>query len=387
MNRRQFALGLPPLLLACRRDAEGEPRPDLAVYNAVSGQISVVRGLGTRPALTSYSCLRLGRWNVRVAVRDGYLITLDTESRTLHAVLLETVRALGSGRATCHPGENQVALSLALRSGEVPYRALLHGDRLYVDYFGQNLVEVYAWSPRPEIAFLREIRFPHPRPLGLSDLAVEGDELVVAAAALTCFSRHCPDESYAAPQVYFVPLEAGGMRSFPGVQPENVNASGLYRHPASGALYVIKTGNYRGGHGSLQRLLPGRRLGSELVLPAGAAPARAFPLDADTFLLLQMSGEHVFLVDARQDRLKAPLRFDGRSFVAPPPGPVPDRAAADFQDLLADPIAPDRFHLVDSRGDRLVTVRFTPPARLEVVATLSLKTAAFRTGPAWALWL
>jgi hypothetical protein len=386
MNRRDVVLGLPSLLLACQRgNVDGVSRPDLAVYNAVSGNISVVRGLGVSPALTTFPCLKLGRWNVRVAVRDGHLLTLDTESRELHVLSLETIRALAGGRAACRRG-SEVALTVPLRSGEVPYRALLHGDRLYVDYFGQNLVEVYSWTPKPnvEIAFVREIRFQHDKPLGLSDLAVENGELVVAAAALTCFARHCPGESYAAPHLYFVPFEAQGMNRFPDVQPENVNASGLYRHPASGALYVIKTGNYRGGHGSLQRLLPGRRLGAELALPTAAAPARAFPLDADTFAVLQMSGEHVFLVDARQDKLRATLRFDGRAFV--PAGPIPDRAAADFQDVLADPIAPDRFHFLDSRGDRLITARFTPPADLKVLATFSLK-AAFRSGPAWALWL
>jgi hypothetical protein len=102
-----------------------------------------------------------------------------------------------------------------------------------------------------------------------------------------------------------------------------------------------------------------------------------------------MSGEHAFLVDARQDRFLATLRFDGRAFVPvdAQQTPLPDRSAADFQDVLVDPLVPDRFHFIDSRGERLISARYRPPAGLEVLGSASLKTSAFRTSPNWGIWL
>lgn len=373
--------------------------PTFVVHNAVAGNMSAVVGLEeAEPAgaqVHALPCLPLGRWNVRIGAFDDHLLTLDTDGRRVHFVSLRELVDLARDPGACSADVARITRSVPLRAGKVPYRGVLHGSRLYVDYFLDNLVEIYDCATTPDgptLSFVDVLRLEHSRPLGFSDMIVYQEHLVVAAAGITCFERVCPPDATSDPRVYFMPLR-GTRPWLPSselepVVPSNANSSGLYLHEPTSDLYVINSGNYRGGYSSLQRVLPGNQLGPEIRFPAGSGAARAFALDPGTFLVSQFSGEHVFLVDARGDRLLGVRRFRAGSFEpVDSEAPIPERSAADLQDVIADPRSAGRFYLVDSRGERLVHVAWRPPDALDVIGQVDLKTPAFRSGPSWGLSL
>lgn len=168
------------------------------------------------------------------------------------------------------------------------------------------------------------------------------------------------------------------------LRPANGDAAGLYMHPGSEATFVLNAGDYRGGYSSIQRVYADK-LGPEVRLARSAGAARAFPLDARTCLILQFSGEHTFVFDTQDERVVSILRFDGKRFVAV--RELSERFKSDLQDVIPDPTAKDRFFIVDSKREQLLHVAWKPPASLEVIGSTSLRTAAFRSSPSWALWL
>jgi hypothetical protein len=225
--------------------------------------------------------------------------------------------------------------------------------------------------------------------LGLSDIALGGRELLVAASGYRCFARDCPAGRLGAPRLFFLPLDGRATWPFVSRQPANRNAAGLYTHRATGRTYVISAGDYHAGHGSLQRVRRDRSLGREIRLPVNAAPHRAFPLSRREFVVLSFAGDHLFVIDADRDRLRRVLAFDGQRFVGrPDDGAVPDRKRAELRDLLPDPRAENVFFIVDSLGQRLLHVRYREAeAMFDLVDVIPLKTPAFRSGPDWAVWL
>lgn len=371
MSARRVLLGLWPVLLGLA-SARGET---LFVYNAVSGDASLVTQPGTpRVQVRPLPKLALGRWNVRIGVIDGQLLTLDTEGKRIHAIRLDALRE-----------ERPALRSTPLHAGLVPYRAVIRGDRVYVDYFAANRIEAYRWQAGG-LAYLGEHVLPNPRSLGLSDLLIRGDQLLVAASGISCLARICPKETQADPHVFSFALDRnplGALRS--DLRPANGNAAGLYVQPGTQATFVLNAGDYRGGYSSIQRVYADK-LGPEVRLARSAGAARAFPLDARTCLILQFSGEHAFVFDTQDERVLSILRFDGKQFAAVSE-PLSERFKSDLQDLIPDPLAKDRFFLVDSKREQLLHVAWKPPASLELLGSTSLRTAAFRSSPSWALWL
>ena len=374
MSARRVLLGLVPVLLALSAGASARDAT-LFVYNAVSGDASLVTQPGTpRAQVQALPGLSLGRWNVRIGVIDGQLLTLDTEGKRIHAIRLDRLR------------DARPALrSTPLHAGLVPYRAVIRSDRVYVDYFAANRLEAYRWRA-DGLAYLGEHVLPHPRPLGLSELLIRGDQLLVAASGISCLARLCPKETQADPHVFGFALDRDPLGSLGiDLRPANGNAAGLYMHPGSQATFVLNAGDYRGGYSSIQRVLTDK-LGSEVRLARSAGAARAFPLDARTCLILQFSGEHGFVFDTQDERVLSILRFDGKRFAAVSE-PLSERFKSDLQDLIPDPAASDRFFIVDSKREQLLHVAWKPPASLEVLGSKSLRTAAFRSSPSWAVWL
>ncbi|HKP57378.1 MAG TPA: hypothetical protein VJV78_11690 [Polyangiales bacterium] len=373
MNARRVLLGLWPVLLALTSGANAHGAT-LFVYNAVSGDASLVTQPGTpRVQVKTLPALSLGRWNVRIGVIDGQLLTLDTEGKRIHTIPLDRLR---DARPALH--------STPLHAGLVPYRAVIRGDRVFVDYFAANRIEVYRWRAEG-LSYLGEHVLPDPRPLGLSELLVRGHQLLVAASGIHCLARVCPRETHADPHVLGFALDRdplGELRT--DLRPANGNAAGLYMHPGSEATFVLNAGDYRGGYSSIQRVYADN-LGPEVRLARSAGAARAFPLDARTCLILQFSGEHAFVFDTQDERVVSIVRFDGKQFVAVKE--LSERFKSDLQDLLPDPAAKDRFFIVDSKREQLLHVAWKPPASLELLGSTSLRTAAFRSSPSWALWL
>ena len=176
------------------------------------------------------------------------------------------------------------------------------------------------------------------------------------------------------------------MWPFPDLTPTNLNPVGFYTHAPTSAVYLLNSGDSVGGYSSLQRVGKNGILGPELRLPANARIGSAFELGPKHFALLQMTGDHVFVVDAEHDRLESIYRFDGTRFRSVPIGGavIPDRSQSILHDILPDPSAPGRFHLVDSKGKQLIHARYDESGGFETLDTNSLLGGAL---PSWGLWL
>jgi hypothetical protein len=364
-------------------------RPWLFVYNAVAHDATLLadpaRADGPRVTL---DCLELPEWALRVGVHGDELVLLDPKQFSILTLSTSALRRAAEGDAPCSAARPR---RVPLHAAQVPYRGLLDGDRLYVSYFSGNLVEVYASTggAGPGWKLESELRFPASENLGLSDLAVTGGQLAVAATGYFCYSRVCPEGHFRPPRVLFADLHGATHGPFPEARPANINSSGLYLDP-SGALFVINSGDYGGGYGSVQRLHPDRTVGPEIRLPRAAAPGSAHALGGGLFAVLQFSGEHLFVVDGAGERLRRILRFDGKGFVDLPldTAQLPDRSASDLQDVVPDPASPNAFFVVDAKREMLLHVAFdAPSASLRLMSTTPLAGSGFRTSPAWAVWL
>lgn len=366
------------------------PARALVVYHARTRDLTLLtdplRPDGPQRRL---DCAGLPEWALRVGAREDQLVLLDARRPAILTVSREALRRIALGRARCDATVAPLALRVPLAHGKTPYGGVLDGDRLFVSFFGDNLVEVYRFAdgvPRWE----RDIVFAASESLGLSDLVVRGDTLVVAGSGFICGGPHCPDGQFHDSTLFFVAPAASW--PFPTLTPANHDGAGLYAHPDDGALWVLNAGDFAGGYGSLQRLVDEHRLGPELRLPRGAAPARALRLDARHFVVRQFAGEHLFVVDGVAGRLARIERLDEAAFtaVAPSVAALPERSASDVQDIVADPADGGRFWIVDSKRERLVRARFDAGAgalRFEGATSLGGSGGGGRSGPSWAVWL
>ena len=350
----------------------------LIVHNALRGDLTLVEDPAGVPHARPLPCASIGKWALPAAVRDGRLVALDTERRQLDVVELGRVR-----QARCAAGEDLVSARVPLHGGGVPYRGKLAGDRLFVSYFSENRIEVYHW---PDLTWERDIRFDAKENLGLSDMDVDGQTLLVTATGYVCFERHCPHGRFHASHLYFVDTKSGLTPPFREAHPANLNTLSVAAKPG----YVVSAGDLEGGYGSVQRLRPDGTLGVEIKLPRGSGPETIHPLRDGAILVHQMAGEYLFLVDTHEDRLRAILRFDGHAF-APLPldvAELPDRSSAELQDVVVDPRDPDRLFIVDMKGDRLVRARRKPGQwTLDVERVDSLATESFHSATQWMAWV
>jgi hypothetical protein len=370
------------LLLAtagCRASStQSRPAPALAVHNALRGDVTVVEDPAGEPRTRVLPCVRLGRWGIYVGVRDGQLVSLDTENRQLTVVDLGKLR-----HAHCAPGEDIGLRTVPVHGGALPYRGLLVGDRLFVSFFSENRLEVYRW---PDLAWERDVRFDAAENLGLSDMDADGATLLVTAAGYVCFERDCPGGRFRDSHLYFIDTSGPLVPPFAEVVPANHDTLSVLADPP----YVVSAGELEGGYGSLQRIRPDRTLGVPIRLPVAAGPEKAHDLGDGAVVVHQMAGEHLFLIDTREDRLQAILRFDGNAFVSVPldTESLPERSSAELQDVLVDPQDPGRLFLVDMKGDRLVRARRRPGEwTLTVERVDSLATESFRSATQWTVWL
>ena len=364
---------------ACRASATHDRLPAaLLVHNALRGDVTVVEEVAGTPRARVLPCVQLGRWAVRVDVRDGELVALDTERRALTVVDLGKLRGM-----QCTPGEPLATRSVPLHGGAIPYRARFVGGRLFVSFFSENRLEVYRW---PDLSFERDIHIEANENLGLSDMDADGTTLLVTAAGYVCFDRQCPSGRFRASHLYFIDTRGNLTPPFPEATPANLNTVSVLANPP----YLVSAGDLEGGFGSLQRIRSDRTLGSPIVLPVAAGPETAHDLGDGVVLVHQMAGEHLFLIDAHADALRAILRFDGQAFVqvALDSKVLPERSTAELQDVLADPNDPSRLFLVDMKGDRLIRARHRPGEwTLTVERVDSLATASFRSATQWTAWL
>jgi hypothetical protein len=374
--------------------------PPLLIYNSMSRDFSVIPDPSNpQTELQTMDCFGLGRWALRVGVREGYLIVLDANRRTIRSFDLEQLRSMVLSGPGCEGWQDSVVESTALEAPEVPYSAILIGERLYVSYFGEDRVDVYQWADAsgfgggPLPVFERALEFSAgDAGLGLSGMAAIKGALWVAGAAISTKVRwRWPSEvEYGAAYLYRVGLEHGEAgEPTPWARPANVNAVGLFSDARERFGYLLNSGSHMDGYSSLQRI-NGHGLDEEIRLPENAKIGRGYPLGGDQFAVLQMSGDHLFIVDDSSREWVATARFDGVDFVSSPTPPVrvPDRSQADLHDLLAHPWAPGVFYAVDSKNEQVVVAEYDSRARrFQTLDLIPLGSGQAATVPSWAIWL
>jgi hypothetical protein len=356
----------------------------LLIYNGATGDASLLTDTIGQPRRRTLPCVSFGRFAQRVGVYQGDVVALDTVGNAIARLALAQVDAIARGEARCEAGHNLVR-STKVHGGHVPYRGLFVGDRLYVSYFSDNLVEEYQMDGEPR--FVRDIPFAAGENLGLSEMAAVGRTLMVTAAGYHCFKRDCPDGRFHASRLLFVDLDRP-VAPFPEVRPAELNTCGIRSLDAE-RTFIVNAGDLQGGRSSVQRLDAKRTLHDQIPLPRAAGASSIHALSPATLAVLQMSGEHLFLIDATTEKLVRTLRFDGQTLAEAPAADVlPERSQANLQDLIGDPQKADRFYLVDEKGERLLHLRFHETDRtLELLRVTSLATDAFHAGPTWGVFL
>lgn len=364
----------------------------MVLFNAQTGQLVMAdTGSGAQKALP---CVPLAKWSRKVGVKDDHLLVLDTERRTLVLVPLQELRDVHRGELGCVDGGNR-GITVPLPTNQRPFDALLAGDRVFVSYFdsGANHVEMFEWTVENSGPGLRHARSwqlaSTGTPLGLSGMAFDGTTLYVAGAAYTCGGPGCT-ERFAPPHLFAVEVDASGA-VFADLQPANMNAVGVFRHPVSGHTFALLGGDHVDGYSSIQPITAGV-LGEELGVGGDAALGeKAFPIGDEHALLLQMSGDHVFLLHVPTGVIQARWEFDGTRFAAlgSKAWDLDTRRQADFQDVIAD--GNGGYVLVDSKSEQLVRVMIDVTAAqptISVVERVPLQQGNTSAGtPAWGVWL
>jgi len=256
----------------------------------------------------------------------------------------------------------------------LPYHGLLDGGRLLVTVFRGNVVEHLTRTGPTSFRREAPIAIPWPENLGLSELLPLGDDrLALTANGYVCFERHCSGGvRMHASHVFLLDRRAPERGPVADLRPAGRNSSALVRDPTSRDLFVLHAGELAGGTASLQRLRAAdATFGPERVIAPNGGVGAGVVVREDLLLLRRMSGEHLFTVEPKSERIGV-LRFDGRAFVPVPAGTaLPDRAAADFQDILVDP-SDGTVLLVDAKGRRLVRARAGADGALMVVSIAAL---------------
>ncbi len=365
------------------------PLPPLLVVESKNPGLSLVTGLeGTTPKITPLPCFPLKPWAQKVAERDGTLLVLDVTDRSVLLISTDVLRGIARGEVSCRKGDVR-ATRVHLASGDLPVLSRLDGDLLYVPYFEDNHVDIYQLRPGPDLDFVDSVRLPGSASLGLTDVAVFEGHLLVTAARWVCKHLRC-DPRFGKPGLFAVDLVAGDGPAPKEIEPADTDPSGLYRHPGTGHLYLLNAGDVVDGYASVQRVLAPDQLGPEIILPGNARIDRAYTLDGRLFAMLSMSGDHVIVMDALTDRVVSIQRFDGRWFQPQPLDvlAMPDRTGADLRELLPDPRAPDRFFLIDAKGEQLIHLALMPgTGQLVALGTAYIGHGNARRIPFFAQWL
>jgi hypothetical protein len=344
----------------------------LAVYGAATSSLTLVHDPGgSSPATRSAACVKLPVDALAFADRDDDLVLLDRPQPALLLLSRDFLRRVAAGTAPCAASDPSPVRRIPLHSGKIPNRATMAGDRLLISFYKDNLVEEYTWVPATDddeatALFVRDIAFRTPEDLGLGDLMVVGNRLLVAARK----------------RLFAIP-HRNALWPFVDARAPNGGATGLYIHPSSD-VWLIASGEGAGGYGSVQRVIDvdPPTLEAEVRLPVNAAPTAGYTLGPDHFAVVQRGGEHLFIFDARDGRLSKIVRFDGRGFVevARDTATLPAESGGDIQQLVADPNRAGESYLLDRKRGALVRVR-AEGDRLTVQGAVRVR------APTWAVWL
>jgi len=381
-------------------DPRQNPERALVVYDSRAAMMSLVRDAASAdPVVEPLSCLSFGAWAREVGVKDDHLVVLDQDLGALHVIPLEALREVVTGERTCVVDGDLPVRVVPLPTPERPFDATLGDGRVVVSYGISDRLAFYDWIPAdpdglPDLSFARivELRGPTDPRLGLSGLALADERLLVAASGWVCAGRDCPRRFE--PAALF-DLDLTEQRPLRRLQPADLNTVAVYQHQ-DGTTWAINAGDFVSGHASVQRVGP-----DALAAPIDVGPEAnlglARPLDADRFVVLQMAGDRLFVVDTRSQRVAARLRFDGVAFHAvAPDAPPTGRADADLQDMTHVPDGDGALLFVDSKHEQLVHARpracdpggATCAFALDVVARTPLGLPAqARTTPSWLTWL
>jgi hypothetical protein len=344
----------------------------LAVYGAGAPSLMLVHDPARpSPATRSATCVKLPVDTVAFAERADDLLMLDRPQPGLLFLPRDFLRRVAAGSEPCGASDPSPLRRIPLHSGKIPNRATMAGDRILITFFKDNLIEEYTWVPAHDdegatALFVRDIAFRTPEDLGLGDLMVVGNRLLVAARR----------------RLFAIP-HRNALWPFVDTRPENAGATGLFRHPSSD-VWLIASGEGPGAHGTVQRILEvdPPTLEADVRLPVNAAPVAAFTLGPDHFAVVQRAGDHLFIFDARDGRLSKIVRFDGSAFVDVPrvTAWLPEQTDGEIKQLLPDPDRPGELYLLDRKRNALVWLR-ADGDQLTVQGSMRIRT------PVWASWL
>jgi hypothetical protein len=361
----------------------------LAVYGSQAHELVLVSD-PAQPASTvrPLPCAGLPEHAVYVGVREDDVVALDVDEPAVLLLSRELLRRVATGSKRCGTGDRSLVRRSPLHSGKPPHGGTNYGNRLYVTYFTGNLVEDYAWVPAhgdapATLLLVRDIRFGTEENLALTDLIVVGIRMFVSASGAPCHGPECRYGHYYASHLFSLPL-VNTVWPFVDARPDNVRAMRLYHHP-DGDVWLINAGDPNEGYGSVQQLgsIDPPELEAEVRLPVNSSPVAGYPIGLDHFVVLQSSGEHVFVFDVRDGRLVKILRYDGHQFaeVALDIASLPASSRSDFQQVVGDPDRPGELLFVDKKRDQLLRVRTEGPM-LTPLGEIPLGRA-----PDWAFWL
>jgi hypothetical protein len=381
------------LLIPVEKDASlGDGFP-MVIHNALTPNLSLVKSKPTI-ATSPLPCFPVGRWSVLIGDVDGYLVLLDNEDHSIKLISTELLMSIAEGEQSCGDKAELFALVLPIENGDVGFGGVIERERMYLSYFATRRVDVFRWAHEtedsvPKVVLEQTITIePNDRP-GLSSVAVWDDRLWVADVNWICDTPRCTDR-FGLSRLFVVDHTAASESATQVKRSSRANAGGLYLHEPTDSLYLIGAGNASSGRPLVQRIGLEEPDGAPILLPQGATVERGYPITDGVFAVLQLSGHHVFFIDAETDRLLSVQRFDGEHFHRLPPtaDELPQRSDAVLRQILADSSNPGRFYIVDTKGEQLVYAEFeASPTGFRALGRIPLGSTGESTAPNWAVSL
>jgi hypothetical protein len=333
-------------------------------------------------------CIPVRPWSKSIGVVGDEWLLLDTSGFAIQAIALDKIRSVSRGELACRPSDDYSRV-IPLPRRETPYAGIVFDDSVAVSYFGSNRIELFAWT-RSGARLVQELRMPGATGKGMSDLRLIGDTLFAADVGWRCPTGNLCPVLYGDGGLFSVTLSgqtlvAESLRHVPTGQE---NTSALFEHNSE--LFVLNTGRVPSGEGSIQRVLGRETLGSALRLGLNSRPAAAVAVDGNHVAVLQLGGDHLFIVDPGRMSLRTVQQFDGERLVRQDPGVKawPERSDADLVDLWLQPGQPGRFVVVDAKGEQVLYLAFdSARAAFELLGQTALGSVGRRTSPSFAVWL
>jgi len=350
----------------------------------------------TNRGLEILPCFDLHKWNSLVSTKDGYLVVLDMNEAAIKIISLNFISKVASGEEECNRGGIARKVDLGSEFLFTPAIGTFdpQGERLYVSHFSGNVIQVFRWvtdaNSVPNLILEQRYEFSNGGKKGLSGIVVVDDALYVADKSWDCIGKLECD--YSQPMIHVIEKISSSSKSKKSFDlfPSTVNTLGFYQHLPSGSLYFLNGGD-KGNASSIQKILDSHSLGKEIKFPANANIGRTtISLNARYFAVLQLSGDHIFIIDVVTDQLVSISYFDGKGFIqiSPETNKLRERNFASIYSMTPDPNVSNTWLLMDSKNEQLVKVYYDSTTQKFIsLDQVSLSNSESSLFPSWSFWL